>query len=351
MIYWALALLPAVLHPLIFMGYRRTLKSKRADVKRLMGDATTLYEDAFRRDPDDLFQQLYGIWLYVIPLAITCCLVVIAAVAVLARTGLVPAGIPGDLVQKVATIPAAAVAGIAGAFIWGLYDSVQRAQLASFTPAALHFVWLRLLLGASLAPLLVGALAAGLQTPVAFFVVAFPVSALRAFAKRFSTDRLGMQPATQSTEPPTLHHLQGLTANVIDGLAGAGVDSTEHLAHADPIDLLLRTNLTWKVIIDLIDQALLFNYVGDQIRVFRSAGIRGSVELAAVGESLKSPDVTMQQRANALIELLAGQTGTQRVSIENAIQTVADDLQVQLVAALWGTAFEGSRVEAVGYSR
>jgi hypothetical protein len=349
--YWVLALAPALLHPLVFLSYRRTLMSKRAEVQRLMtvGNARTIYHSAFRREPDDLFQRLYGNWLYIYPLTITFCLTAIATVTILARAGVVLPGVSDAVVQKIAAIPTTAAAGIVGGFVWGLYDSLQRAQQACLTPSALHFVWFRLLIGASLAPLVVSALAAGLQTPAAFFVAALPVADLIAYAKKVSTERLGIDPTGESPEPPTLHHLQGLTAKVIDSLAGAGVDSTEHLAHADPINVLLRTNLSWKVILDLIDQALLFNYVGDKIQLFRPSGIRGSVEFAMVGESLASGDITSQERASALVDRLAAQTAIDRALIENAIQTMTRDLQVHLVKELWGTAFEVSREEEVRF--
>jgi hypothetical protein len=42
-------------------------------------------------------------------------------------------------------------------------------------------------------------------------------------------------------------------------------------------------------------------------------------------------------------------TGSNRASIENAIQTMARDLQVHLIKELWGTAFEVSSEEAVGF--
>src|SRR5262245_4352898 len=116
MIYWALTLVPAFVHPLVFLAYRRTLTSKRAEVRLLMtaGKARMLYQNAFKREPDDPFQRLYGNWLYIIPLTITFCLTAIGTITVLARTGLVPPRIPGDVVQEIAAIPAPAVAGIVG---------------------------------------------------------------------------------------------------------------------------------------------------------------------------------------------------------------------------------------------
>jgi hypothetical protein len=75
------------------------------------------------------------------------------------------------------------------------------------------------------------------------------------------------------------------------------------------------------------DQALLFNYVGDKIQLFRPSGIRGSVEFATVGESLASSDVTSKERASTLVDRLAAQSGIDCASIENAIQTTTRDLQ------------------------
>ena len=50
---------------------------------------------------------------------------------------------------------------------------------------------------------------------------------------------------------------------MLQRLQDNGFESAEHLAGDDPIKMLLKTNVEWKVILDLIDQAILFGYVGE----------------------------------------------------------------------------------------
>ena len=72
---------------------------------------------------------------------------------------------------------------------------------------------------------------------------------------------------------------------MIDRLNEAGISNVQQLAFTDPLRLLVRTNLDWKVILDLVDQAFLALYVGAKIVELRSLGIRGAVELSGAREN------------------------------------------------------------------
>ena len=80
-----------------------------------------------------------------------------------------------------------------------------------------------------------------------------------------------------------------LPASVIDRLTKEGISSTEQLANADPIRLLLRTSIEWKTILYMIDGTLLFNYLGEKASVLRKKGFRTTIELAELGDEYKAP--------------------------------------------------------------
>jgi hypothetical protein len=98
---------------------------------------------------------------------------------------------------------------------------------------------------------------------------------------------------------------------------------------------MMSTNLPWVVIIDLIDQALLFNYIGPDVAKIRSGGYRGSIEVATIGAHLNgTPDqriVGLRSLSN--LETLLGWTEAKAIDL---VQTLYADSQVALIWDLFG---------------
>jgi len=115
---------------------------------------------------------------------------------------------------------------------------------------------------------------------------AFPLKTLSTVASGIAKKNIDVESVKTPGEGPTLQLLEGMTPDVVDLLEEVGLSSTQHLAYADPIKLFMRTNLPWKVTLDLVDQALLSNYVGAKVEQLRVFGIRGAIELGAVHEAI-----------------------------------------------------------------
>jgi len=133
-----------------------------------------------------------------------------------------------------------------------------------------------------------------------------------------------------------------VTPELLDRLEEADVASPTGLANADPFQLFLRTNIIWRHILDLIDQAILAQYVGEKIRAVRSAGIRGSIEAALVAQRLLPPNEGDDPPDPSVVES-AGVTN-ERVSFvldqapqvtRNLLQNLYEDAQVKLISDLW----------------
>ena len=86
-------------------------------------------------------------------------------------------------------------------------------------------------------------------------------------------------------KPSDLYNIRGLNKPIIERLEEEGIYSCQNLAYCDPIKLILKTNFQLKILLDWIDQALLYIYVGDKIHVLSSKGVRGIVELAALHDT------------------------------------------------------------------
>src|SRR5208282_2035346 len=91
-----------------------------------------------------LYSVSYGVHRYLFPLFELTILNTSAVIIVLSRAGFHM--VTPDIQQVLEKIPDASLAGLAGALLWGMFDSVQRFETIDLSPASLHYLALRLLL-------------------------------------------------------------------------------------------------------------------------------------------------------------------------------------------------------------
>ena len=354
--YYLLALLPGLVYPFLILGYHRILNQKRRQLLNLTeGQGIDIYIEAYdpRYEPGDsseeqskkyilnlLFNLNYHWLVYTLPIGIIVVFSYGASVTILARAG-IPMNLPSNLESLILKTPVAVLAGIAGAYVWSLFDTLRRYQTLDLTPVSLHFVWLRLFA----APILGGLAGATLKNPVdllgAFGLGAFPLNQVMNFVKARAKEHFRIGDVTVPSESPTLHKIQGLTEEMIARLEDEGLNSTEHLANTDPIRLLLKTSFEWNTILDIIDQAILFNYVGDKIEKLRPIGIRGAMEVAELDYRIKDfNDPNAQNDAKAMAEVIGGKLEQDPIAIKNLIHTLTTDPRVNFIWTLWGDALK-----------
>jgi hypothetical protein len=123
---------------------------------------------------------------------------------------------------------------------------------------------------------------------------------------------------------------------MVSRLIDEGIESAEQLASYDPFKLLLRTNLQWKTILDIIDQAILFDYFGEKSERLREFGIRGSIELASIQEDFTDDDAAIRAQCEQLVASIACRLEVEEIAVRNAIRNAYEDVQVELLWDLWG---------------
>jgi hypothetical protein len=349
---WLLVIGPGIPYVFLYMGYKRTLQFKRNSLERLMMQHESFKEYVYRYGAagatgkdviDTIFDLTYNWKTYVLAVVFNILAIVAAMAVVLVRANRL-LGLPPGLEGLMADAPRTFSAGVAGAYVLNMYEVLRRYRTGDLFPASLHFNWLHLVLASIVAPFFCVAAkvpfsVAGL---VAFGVGAFPIRDTISATREFAAKRMSMVRSQIPSERPSLHNLQGLTEEIIERLEEEGIASTEHLAYADPVKLLLRTNIEWIVIIDLIDQALLFNYMESDITKLRPAGIRGSIEMAMIGSRLYEATATDENRewAKTQVSIIAGLLGQKQEEVLGLIRTMYEDSQVQLIWSLFGGSYE-----------
>lgn len=345
---WFLIFLPGIFYPMLCFTYRRTLQYKYLEIENIMtqGNSLQRYIRAFEIVGTDsqktikcLFEFYYHWKAYILPSVVIVFVTTVAGLICVVRMG-IPMGLPNELGALIARMPSSIVAGLVGAYTWGVYDSLRRYHVIDLSPISLQFIWLRIVIAFVLGYGAGLIFKGDLEIFAAFGLGAFPVKTLKDFVKGEARKRFNMSGAPVPAEEPTLHKIQGLSKEINERLLEEGIYSTENLANADPVKLLLRTNFEWKVILDIIDQAILYCYVGDKIENLRPMGIRGSIELAELGHRLQDPD--SKDQAEKLCEEVAQLLGRSGIAVKNLIQTIIEDPQVDLIVNLWGETYVGS---------
>jgi hypothetical protein len=278
-LYWVLILSPGLPLLALDISYRRILTQKTRELEarfKSFPDLQKRYEGAYGSPQIREYLENFHHWkTYLVPIVITSIVASAFAALALIASG-VDLGLPSSIQQRIAQrLPATLLAGAAGAYLWGLFDLLERHGSADLSSTAIHSTWLRILLAAAIGPIFASAFNEHLAVAVAFTIGGLPIRQIRHLAN----NKFGF--GTQSTPDQLfLNLVQGMTPRARERLADEEIDSVERLAFADPVRLLTRTNIEWNVILDLIDQAILINFVGDKIGDLRLLGVRGAIELA-----------------------------------------------------------------------
>lgn len=336
-----LILIPTLAVVAIYWSYTRLLKSKQAQIRGL-AEAAGLKEYfawAYGGDTVDVvLRRSFDTPQFILPIGL-CLLSSSTFLGAFLLSNLPSSFAPRLPFALLLPLPDAAIAGFAGAFVWGHYEILRRLALVDLSPLAFYLLWLRLLVGSLSAWFITQAFAAGLQLPLAFAIGAFPLRPLRDYFIAFAQKHLQSPAALVPSEAPTLHAVQGMTGDTIERLAEEGITSTQHLALANPIRLFLRTNLELPVILDLIDQAILHLFVGDRLPALRAAGMRSAIEVAEITDFVDSQDPADKQRGAALVASLATALGVDEPTAIKLIESIYYDPQVSFIWEVWGEAF------------
>ena len=213
-----------------------------------------------------------------------------------------------------------------GGFFWSMSSLIRGYAKTDVTPITFYWIVLRYILATC-----VGVLAqdmvlnAGGGTDFAAFAIAtLPFGeVVRMVSSRLTKILPGYVAA--SVGHPSLDKLQGVEQTTLEKLEQMGISTTAELAQVDPLTLLFQANFSPKVVIDWIDQAFLYNYVGDKVEQLRVRGIRGAIELA----SLREED-------DALLESIAKVLDITPLELRNLIENLYQDNQVRLIWEIWG---------------
>jgi len=337
LLYWLLAVAPALPIPFIYFVYRKILANKLESLASLMAQDGVFdsYQKRFGKAgevPDavvrELFNLYYGPATYVLPIIMNLVVITLGMMIGMVRMN-VPFVLPLGVSALVHGAPLTLCLGFAGAYILSLYDTLRRSRESDLCAYSLHFTWVHMVLASILAPVVCTAFSNGVAEFAAFGLGLFPLKDTFDFVRNATKKRLEIAVAPEEIRGLPMGLVQGLNKTVIDRLEEEGITSVVDLAYSDPIKLFLKTNYPWAWVIDVMDQALLVNYIGVKIEALRPIGIRGSIEMSVLGEPAQTPDI---------VTLIAISARRLEFTVEEARslgQTMYGDEQVDLIWQLF----------------
>lgn len=337
-IFWLLALSPGLLHPIVLYIYFVRYATRKASLLELIDrkrDGGTGRLAATRDQMVEWRQRLdLNLISYQLPTAICALLSMTGGVVLVSLHD--PSNVlalPLPLVQLIHGVQPSIVAGFAGAFVWGMFDFVDRFRILNLSPAALHMTWFRLLLGPILGFYIQFIVKDTIGPFLAFGLGTVPVPEIAKWVRDKARNALSI--SATAAAAPGWEMLEGLTEDMIPRLVEADVSSVSHLANQDPINLLRRTNMEWRNVLDMMDQAYLCGYVTDGLAKLRKRGVRGAVEMAILHQRLNSQETMVKQEAEALVKGIAVDLGVDEASVRNLCGNLFEDPQVDLIWTLW----------------
>jgi len=342
-----ISLIPVLPHVIVTLDYSRRLGAKRIRVLKLLQNTETLeyYHAAFGGAGGSAEEVVGSIFDTIYNWGSFGWALVLNAVVMSWIFGAVVFGASGVSPYIDAFISHGRVsmaAAFAGSYVWVTAALVQQYSDDDLSPASLHAMWVRVLaattVASALSPQLLKDNGAVASTAVISFLIAvFPVDTLQSLVRNLARKYMPGLISEAPAQAPSLYKLQGMTERVINRLADENIESAERLAYSDPLKLMVRTNIPWVTIVDLIDAALLYGYLGDGVQKTPTMGIRGSIEAARLGADLfkAGVDPAILQRAEATLTEFATVLSIGLESARYLILTLWEDQQVQFIWSLF----------------
>lgn len=330
---WILCILPALVYPIMYIGYRTVLGQKRRQVEIVFNSnsvkQTIIGLKSGINYKDFVFR--YTSWeIFIIPIILCVILTFVVCLYFFSSVNLV------QIFEFKSNKTQSVFAGFAGAYLWSLYDLLRRYNQIDFTSGTFYNVLISLLLGVIIGYVFSLVMVHPGDVFVAFSIGAFPLEIVRSYLISEGSKRLNHVTISDNVKADTesLCFLQGATKDVILRLKEEGVTSAQHLAFSNPLKVFFRTNLDLAVILDLIDQSILYIYIEERIIKARSTGIRSATAIGEIFDLLYSSEKESVDRGNQLVRELSRNLDVSEVFIRELVDVIGSDEQVHLIGDL-----------------
>jgi hypothetical protein len=282
-----------------------------------------------------LYKRWYGRRFFVLPTLLLFIMVLTAASCV-TFTVLVK---QNYLADPVIAVPDAGIAALAGAYLWVANDIISRVRRLDISPSDVMWMTLRLAIAIPMGYAFASIASDSAGPFVAFALGAFPLSAISSMLRRSANKYLGLQ-ATPEEASDDIIELQGVNRTIVERLYNEDITTVTQIAYCDPVQLTMRSNLTFNFITDCMNQALAWMYFEDLMDKLRPLGMRGAVEirqLLAAFDSLGTTADEQHEHAVAVASLpkIATAVGIDADVLRGTFRQIAEDPYAIFLEQVW----------------
>jgi hypothetical protein len=245
----------------------------------------------------------------------------------------------GDVWQPVAPLSSIAVAAIAGAYMWVVSDFISRSRRLDLSPSDVLWATLRLAIAVPLGYSFASLFKDDSGPFISFALGAFPLETLTTALRRIANKKLGLD-IGPSEATNQLIKLEGVDASIVDRLALQDLTTIAQLAYCDPIQVTMRSNLSFNFVVDIVGQALAWSYfTSDELAKLRRLGLRGAYEIHALMEDLKEtpppwfPDCF--EAAKSVLSNAARDLNIDVVALKYTFGQIAYDPYTEFLYEVW----------------
>ncbi len=270
----------------------------------------------------------YGWWNFVTPLIL---LFFVAGVSLAWSGATVMQWVSFQL--EIPALPELAVLALLGAYMWVLSELIAKNKALWLFPSDVYWGGFRFAVAVPMAYAFASVFDEALAGAVAFLLGAFPTRVILEFSRKVLGDKIGI--GGEEPEGSELLDLQGMDRRACRLFSQQGTTTNLQLAYCDPIQLSVRTGLSFVFVMDCVSQALLWIYVEDKLANLRKFGQRGAQEVCNLQTYLESDDEATSEEAEAIVQALATELEIESVVLEGVIYEVAKDPQTTFLHSLW----------------
>ncbi len=214
-------------------------------------------------------------------------------------------------------------ASIAGAYTFVAWDFFARMQKRNLVVADVLRGALRLAMAIPIG-MTFAILSPSVGVFLAFGVGVFPLQTIMTILRRQVNDRLKLE-TTEGATPDNIALIAGIDRSIAERIEDADITTIPQLAWCDPIQLVMRTNLGFDYVVDIVGQALAWVYLGDKLAVLRPFGLRSAYEIRVFYSELTGDDQAMAAAAVRVLNDAAATLKMQPDSLRYAFAQIAED--------------------------
>ena len=285
---------------------------------------------------ETLYSHWYGRRLFCVP-GILFAVVGLIAVTLVILTVVTERGYLAE--NPLFTLPITAISAVAGAYLWVLNDHISRARRRDFSPSDVSWGSLRLIVSIPMGYAFTS-IAPGSTGPfVAFALGAFPLTELQSMLRRLANKRLQLDGTPEETSDDIVK-LQGINKDIAERLADEDIQTVTQVAYCDPVQLTMRSNLSFDFVSDCMNQALAWMYLEKGLDEVRPLGLRGAQEIMCLindldNESAEPESKRAHDLAVAAIPVIAKALNQDPATAQFMLRQIAADPYTLFLQHVW----------------